>query len=127
MMPDLTNTFVVLGPGQTAVPVEVTPTLYADLDANFGGFKGHSLVARYEFGSDWPNWEVHPQGDEIAVLMSGAAEMVFDERGGHRSVRLSRPGEFVIVPKGTWHTARISTPTAMLFVTPGEGTEHKET
>lgn len=125
-MPDLSNTFVVLGPGQTADPVEVTPTIYQDLVARFEGFKGRTLVARYEFGSDWPSWEVHPQGDEVVVLMSGAAEMIFDERGGKRSVRLSRPGEFVIVPRGTWHTAKISTPTAMLFITPGEGTEHKE-
>jgi mannose-6-phosphate isomerase-like protein (cupin superfamily) len=126
-MPDLSSTFVVLGPGQGAEPVEVTPTIYQDLDARFGGFKGHTLVARYEFAMDWPTWEVHPQGDEVVVLMSGRADMVLDERGAHRTVRLSRPGEFVIVPRGTWHTARISTPTSMLFITPGEGTENRET
>jgi mannose-6-phosphate isomerase-like protein (cupin superfamily) len=80
--------------------------------------------ARYDF-ADWPTWEMHPAGDEVVVLMSGAAEMVLDRGGGHETVSLTQPGSFVIVPKGTWHTARISTPTSMLFVTPGEGTQNK--
>ena len=33
--------------------------------------------------------------------------------------------EILLVPPGVWHTARIDVPTVMLFVTPGEGTEHR--
>ncbi len=33
---------------------------------------------------------------------------------------------FVVVPKNTWHTAKVHAPTMMLFVTPGEGTENRE-
>ncbi len=124
-MPNLLDTFVVVGPDHSAVPVDVTPTLYEDLDRHFDGFKGRFLVATYRFDANWPTWEIHPEGDEIVVLLSGAADMVLDEKGTHRVTALSKPGEFVIVPKGTWHTARIAVPTSMLFVTPGEGTENK--
>jgi mannose-6-phosphate isomerase-like protein (cupin superfamily) len=121
----LDNTYVVIGPDQSAVGVPVTPTIWQELDQRFDNFKGRLLVATFHFEKDWPTWEIHPKGDEVVVLMSGAADMVLDEGGRHRVVKLSRPGEFVIVPKATWHTARISTPTSMLFVTPGEGTENR--
>jgi mannose-6-phosphate isomerase-like protein (cupin superfamily) len=122
---DLSETYVVLGPDHSAVPIDVTPTIWQDLDRRFDGFKGHLLVATFHFEKDWPTWEIHPRGDEIVVLLSGRADMVFDEDGTHRVATLAGSGEFVIVPKGTWHTARIATPTSMLFITPGQGTENK--
>lgn len=33
---------------------------------------------------------------------------------------------FVVVPRGTWHTAKVHAATTMLFITPGEGTENRE-
>jgi mannose-6-phosphate isomerase-like protein (cupin superfamily) len=118
----LADRWVVLGPDLSAAEVAVTPTVYEELDR---GFRHRLLVAMHRFDADWATWEVHPHGDEVVVLMSGAAEMVFDRGGKHESVQLSAPGDYVVVPRGTWHTARVSVPTAMLFVTPGEGTENR--
>jgi mannose-6-phosphate isomerase-like protein (cupin superfamily) len=119
---NLLETFVVLGPDHSAARVEVTPTVYEELDRRFEGFRGRLLVARFDSERDWATWEIHPHGDEVVVLLSGAADLVLDRPQGHEVVALRNPGDFAIVPKATWHTARISTPTAMLFVTPGEGT-----
>jgi oxalate decarboxylase/phosphoglucose isomerase-like protein (cupin superfamily) len=124
-MPNIFDTFVVLGPDQSAVPVDVTPTVYQELDRRFDAFKRHLLVSSYRFEGDWPTWEIHPHGDEIVVLLSGAAEFVLDEAGGHRRVRLATAGQYVIVPKATWHTAKIAQPATLLFVTPGEGTQNR--
>ena len=44
--------------------------------------------------------------------------------GREKIVHLSRAAEFVLAPRNVWHTARTSIPTTMLFITPGEGTEH---
>jgi len=124
-MSNLLTTYVVVAPDLAAVGVDVTATIWQDLDRRFADFKGHLLVARFDFEADWPSWERHPAGDEIVVLVSGHADMVLDLGGTQQITTLEQPGSFVVVPKGTWHTARISVPTSMLFVTPGEGTENK--
>jgi quercetin dioxygenase-like cupin family protein len=120
---NLASTFVVLHPNQSATPVEVTPTVYEELDRRFDGFKGRLLVSCYSFDADWPVWERHPAGDEIVCLLSGRARLVLE--GATAPVELRDPGAFIIVPKGIWHTAQTSVPTKMLFVTPGAGTENK--
>ena len=122
---DLAKTFVVLKPDRTTALVDVTPTVYEELDRRFDGFRDHVLVSTYAFDADWPSWERHPAGDEIVCLLSGNVRLVLERDGGEEIVQLSEPGTYVVVPKGTWHTARTSVPTRMLFVTPGEGTENR--
>jgi len=123
---NLTSDFVVLGPDRAATPVAFTPTMFEELDRQFGGFKDHLLVSSFEFDADWPTWEIHPAGDEIVMLLSGEATLVLETENGTEAATLSNPGTYLVVPKGTWHTARISTPTRMLFITPGEGTENRD-
>ena len=122
---DLATTFVVMRPDQMASTVEVTPTVFEELDRRFDGFRGHRLVSCFEFDADWPTWERHPAGDEFVCLISGRARLVLERESGEDVVHLDEPGACAIVPKGTWHTARTSTPTRMLFVTPGAGTENR--
>ena len=124
-MQNLLNTFVVLGPEQSATGVDVTATIWEDLDRKFDHFKRHLLVARFDFEADWSSWEMHPAGDELVVLLAGRADLILDQAGQHVVTSLSEPGSFVVVPKGVWHTARTSTPTSMLFVTPGQGTQNR--
>ena len=75
----------------SAAQVDVTPALYEDLDRDFEGFRGRYLVAKYSFEGDWPTWEIHPKGDEVVVLLAGAADMLLDEGGRHRVVKLTSP------------------------------------
>jgi len=119
---DLAREFVVLTPDKVADTVVNSPTVFQDLDRDYGDFRHHELIAIFAFEQDWPSWEMHPQGDEVVVLVSGSATLVLQLEDGKREIALDRPGESVIVPRGVWHTARIATPTRMLFITPGEGT-----
>jgi mannose-6-phosphate isomerase-like protein (cupin superfamily) len=119
---NLAETFVVLTPDKVAGTVLNTPTVFEDLDRAYGNFKNHELIALFEFREDWPSWEIHPNGDEIVVLLSGSATFVLKLADGKREIALSEPGDSVIVPRGVWHTARIDAPAKMLFITPGEGT-----
>jgi len=122
----LAEVFAVLRPNQQIQPVPVTPKIYANLDADFGGFRGHVLISSHEFSEDWPTWERHPAGDEMVMLLSGTATLVLRTDDGDRPIEITEPGSYVIVPQNTWHTARISRAARMLFVTPGEGTENVE-
>jgi len=101
---------------------DVSDNFYAELDADFDGFRGHTLISQYAFSEPWPTWEIHPMGDELVMLLSGATDMVLWLNGTEDVIRVNEPGQYVIVPRGTWHTARPCEPTSMLFLTPGEGT-----
>jgi predicted enzyme related to lactoylglutathione lyase/mannose-6-phosphate isomerase-like protein (cupin superfamily) len=83
------------------------------------------LVALFDYASDWRTWEMHPDGEELVILVSGRATFVLETPDGERELVLERAGQMVIVPRGTWHTARTDEPVRMLFVTAGKGTEHR--
>jgi mannose-6-phosphate isomerase-like protein (cupin superfamily) len=83
------------------------------------------LMSAFTFSEPWPTWERHPAGEELVMLLSGAATVVLELGDGERAIELRSPGEFVLVPSNTWHTARTTVATTMLFLTPGAGTEHR--
>ncbi len=123
---DMNRTRLVLNRDAQATPLEVTDTFYQDLDTQFDGFKGHTLISRFDFDQDWPSWEIHPHGDEVVYLLSGDVDFVLETTQGEKTLRVNEPGSYVVVPQGTWHTARPHKPTCMLFITPGEGTQNRE-
>ena len=101
----------------------ISENFYAELDDDFGDFSGHILVSQHAFSEPWPTWEIHPEGDELVMLIAGDTDMVLAHEDGAETVmRVSEPGEYVIIPKASWHTARPHAPTTMLFLTPGQGT-----
>lgn len=121
----ITKDFVVLSPDKHATIERCDSGLYERLDKDYGGFKGHDLISCYEFDDDWSSWERHPHGDEVVVLLSGAATFVLQCEDGVKSLHLEQEGAYVIIPKNVWHTVQTGVKTKILFVTPGEGTEHK--
>lgn len=120
----LQETFAVLEPDLSVETVDVSPTLYDEVDARFDQFRSCVLVSSHEFSADWPTWERHPAGDEIVILLSGAATMVLRTDSGQVVVELAVPGACLVVPRNCWHTARVAQSARMLFITPGEGTEN---
>lgn len=123
---NMVETFAVLTPSLRLRPAEVTPSLYADLDSEYAGFRNHVLISSHEFSDDWSAWERHPAGDELVMILSGKATLVLKTSAGDESVSLDTPGSYVVIPRNTWHTAQVARHATMLFVTPGEGTENRE-
>ncbi|HLU61634.1 MAG TPA: cupin domain-containing protein [Gammaproteobacteria bacterium] len=119
------NTAAVLQPDLSVRTVPLTGDFYAALDRDFDGFRGRWLFVTYSFSEAWGNWERHPAGDEIVYLLEGDVEMILETPEGERRVHLDKPGSYAVVPRNTWHTARPRAMTRMLFITPGEGTEHR--
>lgn len=121
---NLAQVFAVLKPDLSVQKVKNEPSLYAALDKNFVGFKDHVLIAVHDFNKDWPSWECHPAGDELVVLISGSCEFLLKTDIGIQTLQLTEAGAFVLVPKGFWHTAKIAESAKVLFITPGENTQH---
>jgi mannose-6-phosphate isomerase-like protein (cupin superfamily) len=125
---DLSSTFVHLGLGSMAIPLddfEWTAEFLSRYEADHAadGDEGRLvLVAASE--ADWSFWERHPAGDEVVFLISGRVTVIQEIGGSERSVSLS-PGEATINPRGSWHTTAVHEPGKVLFVTPGRGTEHR--
>jgi mannose-6-phosphate isomerase-like protein (cupin superfamily) len=122
---DLESTFVNLGRDGSTVPLEVTESFWQDLASGKLGAGPGRLLSLFSLEGAWEVWEVHPNGDEVVLLLEGAAEMTLERTGGNEVVRLDSPGSFVLIERGTWHTARSAGPTRLLFITDGEGTEHR--
>lgn len=122
----LASTFLRLRADASAEPLPVDDTFWQRLaSGQLGDFRNESLVSLFDFDADWGMWEMHPEGDEIVCLLAGSATFVLETPEGERRIELDEPGEYAIVPRGTWHTARTSCPCRMLFITPGEGTQHR--
>lgn len=121
---DLERTYVHLSDGPDAKRVEVTPDFWQTIGTN-PALRGGRLVTASRFTADWQHWEMHPAGEELVVLTSGAIDLVLEgAKGAHTTLALRGRGA-VLIPRGTWHWARVREPSEMWFVTYGEGTQHR--
>lgn len=82
------------------------------------------LISEFVCSEDWPNWEMHPNGDEFVYVLSGEVELLLEFPQETTRTRISSRGA-VLVPRGVWHTARVFAPSRMFFVTRGAGTQHR--
>ena len=119
---DLATTYLALADGPGAKRIEVGPDFWATIDERTD-LSGR-LVAIFPYDADWNSWEMHPDGDEIVVLLSGAVDLVLDLPSGQRTVELRDRGA-AIVPGGVWHTADVLAPSEALHITRGAGTTHR--
>lgn len=128
-MPNIKSNPIHLGLGATALPLpEFTGEMqwYADYSAAHAsdGAEGR-LVSYFRFTEDWASWEMHPAGDEVVLCLNGAMTIHQDHADGRTETVLLGPGDYAINPAGTWHTADIAGEATALFITAGEGTQHK--
>jgi mannose-6-phosphate isomerase-like protein (cupin superfamily) len=120
---DLLDTYVHLRPDGQASTVALTPSFWRDIPHNRELAKGRLMGAFQIGGSGRSNWEMHPQGDELLILVSGALDVVLDD--GEQRVLSLRDQGTCIVPQGLWHQQVYRAPGMLLFITPGAGTQHR--
>jgi mannose-6-phosphate isomerase-like protein (cupin superfamily) len=123
---ELTSTYVVAS-GSDATCHEGGETFWRRLsqhDPKLASADGGWLISSYTLDSSWPNWEMHPNGDEIVCSRSGACDLVIETDEGNQEVSLT-PGRTVVIPKGTWHTVQVPEHAELLHITYGSGTTFK--
>jgi hypothetical protein len=116
---DPETTYLQLLDAGAARAVEVDPRFWEEIDARTELHDGR-LLGVFEMNADPDHEEMHPAGDEILVLLSGAVDVVLPAQ-----VIALRGRAACIVPRGAWHTQRVRAPSVMMFITPGRGTEHR--
>ena len=86
----------ILSPAQTLITKTLSPTFYEELDTEFGGFSGHTLISQFGWAEPWGVWEMHPKGDELVYLLSGAT--AFRLRiDGEAEVLVLNVGDYVTI------------------------------
>jgi hypothetical protein len=119
-----------LGLGATA---EIEPEMTGDLDwyAGYGARHGKDgaegrLVSMHSFTENWNVWEMHPNGAEVVLCTAGEITLIQEMADGLQRRSTLSSGEYAVNAPGVWHTADIEVSATALFITAGEGTEHRE-
>ncbi len=124
---NLENAFIHLGLGATAVPQPPFDGMawYEGYGQRHGsdGPEGR-LVSMYTFTESWDSWEVHPRGAEVVLCTAGSIGLVQEIDGEEVRTTLD-VGDYAINPPGVWHTADVDDSATCVFITAGEGTEHR--
>jgi quercetin dioxygenase-like cupin family protein len=89
------------------------------------GMEGR-LVSMHTFASNWTSWENHPKGDEVVLCVGGEITVVQELPEGRFHSETIQAGEYLINPAGVWHTADIPHSATVVFITAGEGTQHRD-
>ena len=82
------------------------------------------MVTVFHQGESWTSWERHPAGEELVFLISGHVDLIQDLDGKEHRIEM-HAGDAVLNPPGVWHTSDVHEPGDALFITPGQGTEHR--
>ena len=79
----------------------------------FAPFNAGAFAVFHGSGVDASQWEMHPDTDELFLVLSGQLTIQMRDR----NVVLA-PGEIFVVPRGTEHCPRADTETALLLFEP---------
>ncbi|WP_437947675.1 hypothetical protein WME98_44230 [Sorangium sp. So ce296] len=119
----LSDTYLQLLDGGAAKPIPVDAEFWAKIGEREELHAGR-MVGLFHMDKSPDHREVHPRGDEVLILLSGAVDVVLEDELGERVIELRDQGA-CIVPRGVWHGQIVRAPSVMIFITPGEGTQHR--
>jgi mannose-6-phosphate isomerase-like protein (cupin superfamily) len=118
---DLLTTYVNIQAGPTMQPMVGGDDFWSKL-GQYRELDDGLLLTVLHNDKDWPNWERHPNGDELVLVLSGEFKFILETSDKEQIVELSA-GKAYIVPQGVWHRALVITPGDILHLTRGAGTE----
>ena len=76
-----------------------------------------------DIGEDMGHWEMHPNGEEMLICLSGALRVV-EEHAAEKIIELPA-GHVHCVQRGLWHRILVQKPGRIVHITWGDGTEHR--
>ncbi len=120
----LTDVFVRLRPGGGMDLEPLTPSFWSGDHAT----PGDRVVAVFEYASSddlhSEVLEVHPEGDELIVVLAGAIDLI-SESGGDEVVVSLDAGQAAVVRRGTWHRLSMRAPGRLLSINVRSGMQSR--
>jgi hypothetical protein len=121
---DLRRTYVSIEDEGAATPVDVTPDFWPEL------ISGQRTIGTWLMGANHRvtaplTWDLHPRGECVVCLLSGAVDIVLRDGDRENVVELRAPGAAYVVPRGTWHRQVIKEPSDVMFLTAGRDTRQR--
>ena len=113
---DLNKMLYILGADGSGTLKADSPDFYQELDTEFDGFAGRTLISRFSFDEPWPTWEMHPKGDEFVYLLEGDTDLILLQDGEETAVRIHVPGDYVASASGMTQTKGITAPATRVEV-----------
>jgi mannose-6-phosphate isomerase-like protein (cupin superfamily) len=117
----LDQTYLLIDDGPRVTRVEGGPAFWAGIETRDDLADKRLMLVSHQDGAGL-HWEMHPAGDEILFLVSGALDVVMEIDGGERQIPL-QAGATAIVPAGIWHTLDVHVAGDLLSITRGAGTQ----
>ena len=93
-----------------------------------GDHEGDRVVAVFEFASSddlhSDELEVHPDGDELIVVLAGAIDLISESNGDDVVVGLDA-GQAAVVRRGAWHRLSMRSPGRLLSINVRSGMQSR--
>ena len=121
---DLRRSYVSITDGGSATAVEVTPDFWPEL------ISGQRTIGTWLMGVNHRVtaplvWDLHPDGECVVCLLSGAVDIVVLDGDREHVIKLLAPGAGCVVPRGTWHRQIIREEADVMFLTAGRDTRQR--
>jgi quercetin dioxygenase-like cupin family protein len=120
---DLERTYLFIDGAGGLERQEVGPNFWAEIGDNPNA--GATMISASEGNGDWAQWEMHPNGAEVLVILAGAPRIFLEHPDGRLERIEAHAGSTVIVPRGAWHRCECAEPYKILYITYGPGTTHR--
>lgn len=121
---DLSSNYIDLRGVNSAKPLQIDDDFWWKLANGSIHPTPDRLLMHAHQSQSWDHWERHPKGEEVIIQISGETVLLLETDIGYQHVPL-KGFQTVIVPRKSWHTLHVHQPADMIFITPGEGTEHR--
>ena len=121
---DPTTNFIDLAPGGRARLLPLDADFWPALAEGRLTLAGR-LVSTHDMKQGVAHWERHPAGEELLIAISGTYRIEVEQPADRRETTVLAAGEVFLVAPGLWHRVGVETPGRLMFITPGEGTEHR--
>jgi hypothetical protein len=120
---DLGGTYLQIGDDGSVSPIDITKTFWEELTTGRRDIIGRWLMGAGFSRESLPNWDLHPEGECILLLLSGSIDVILEEPEGQRVIELRQPGDTSVVPRGIWHRAIFREPSNRISLVAGAGTK----